>query len=102
MSRRSERRAARSWQRRARRALTTGARVGELLGLTWADVQRDEHGEAQAFKLSADTTKTGAARTLPIGWRLRAELSMRRHAPDGEEHPATTYVFGNEVGEQVT
>jgi hypothetical protein len=25
----------------------------------------------------------------------------RRHAPDGKEHAANTYVFGNEVGEHV-
>jgi integrase len=28
-------------------------------------------------------------------------LEFRRHAPDGKEHPATAYVFGNEVGEPV-
>ena len=26
---------------------------------------------------------------------------MRRQGPDGEEHPADAYVFGNEAGEQV-
>src|SRR5262249_16004973 len=26
---------------------------------------------------------------------------LRRHAPDGKEHPPTAYVFGNEVGESV-
>jgi hypothetical protein len=35
---------------------------------------------------------------LPIGDRLRAELSMRRHAPDGREHPSDAYVFGDEAG----
>ena len=26
---------------------------------------------------------------------------MRRHAPDGKEHPSEAFVFGNDVGEQV-
>jgi integrase len=40
-------------------------------------------------------------RVIPISARLRAELEMRRHAPDGKEHPREAFVFGNDVGEQV-
>jgi integrase len=72
------------------------------LSLQWTQVRRDEKGEARWLELSAAKTKTGQTRTVPIGPRLRGELEMRRHAPDGKEHPATAFVFGTEVGEQVT
>jgi integrase len=39
---------------------------------------------------------------IPVGPRLRAELAMRRHAPDGKAHAPTAYVFGNDVGERIT
>lgn len=83
-------------------ALSTGCRVGELLSLQWAQIRNDEKGEARWLDIRAEKAKTATGRTIPIGPRLRAELSMRRHAPDGTEHPSTAYVFGNEVGEQVT
>ena len=51
--------------------------------------------------LPATKTKSGEMRMIPIGDRLRAELSMRRHAVDGKEHPATAYVFGDETGGQM-
>lgn len=82
-------------------ALSTGCRIGELLSLQWAQIRRDDKGEARYLLLTAAKTKTAESRTIPIGPRLRAELEMRRHAPDGQEHPATAYVFGNAVGEQV-
>jgi integrase len=82
-------------------ALTTGARVGELLSLKWSDIRRDAQGEPRWLDLAATNTKTGEARTIPIGPRLRAELSMRKHAADGSEHPPTAFVFGNTVGERV-
>ena len=82
-------------------ALTTGCRLGELLSLQWHQVQRDEQGQARWIVLEAVKTKTETTRTIPIGPRLRAELEMRRHAPDGKEHKPTAYVFGDEVGEQV-
>jgi len=40
-------------------------------------------------------------RDVPMSQKLRSILDMRRHAPDGKEHAANTYVFGNEVGERV-
>jgi integrase len=82
-------------------ALTTGCRIGELLSLQWSQVRRDDHGEARYLVLTAAKTKSAESRTIPIGPRLRAELEMRRHAADGQEHPATAFVFGNAVGEQV-
>ena len=82
-------------------ALSTGCRRGELLSLQWSQIRRDESDEARWIALPAAKTKTNQARVIPIGPRLRAELAMRRHDPDGEELPASAYVFGNEVGEQV-
>jgi len=40
-------------------------------------------------------------RDVPMSQKLRSILDMGRHAPDGKEHAANTYVFGNEVGERV-
>jgi integrase len=82
-------------------ALSTGCRIGELLSLQWGQVRRDEAGEARWLVLPAAKTKTKEARVLPVGDRLRAVLSLRRHAPDGKEHAATAYVFGDEAGGQV-
>ena len=83
-------------------ALATGARLGELLSLQWSQIRLNDRGDAAWITLSAEKTKTAETRVIPIGGRLRAELSMRRHAPDGEPHPPTAYVFGNEVGERAT
>jgi integrase len=83
-------------------ALSTGARLGELLSLQWSQVRRDEQGEARWIILPPTKTKTAEGRSIPIGPRLRAELTMRRHGPDGTEHGAGAYVFGNECGERVT
>jgi integrase len=83
-------------------ALSTGARLGELLSLQWSQIRRDEQGQARWLVLTAAKTKTAEARTVPIGPRLRAELEMRRHGPDGKELGVNAYIFGNEVGERVT
>lgn len=82
-------------------ALSTGCRRGELQSLQWSQIRRDEHGDARWIVLPAAKTKTNETRVIPIGPRLRTELAMRRHAPDGSEHPLTAYVFGDECGEQV-
>jgi integrase len=82
-------------------ALTTGCRIGELLSLHWAQIRRDDKDESRYIILPAAKTKTAEARVIPIGPRLRAELGMRRHGPDGKEHQPSAYVFGNEVGERV-
>jgi integrase len=83
--------------------LETGCRVGELLGLRWADVLwTDEPGpKMKRFVLSADRTKTSRTRTIPITSRLRAVLDMRRTDPAGHDHPPSAFVFGNDVGERV-
>jgi integrase len=82
-------------------ALTTGCRIGEILSLQWSQIRRDEAGEARWLVLPAAKTKTGETRVIPIGSDLRAVLSLRRHAPDGQEHARTAFVFGNDAGEQV-
>jgi integrase len=82
-------------------ALSTGCRLGELLSLQWSQVQRDEHGRARWLVLAAEKTKTAETRVIPIGPRLKAELEMRQHAPDGKNHPPEAYVFGDEAGGQV-
>jgi integrase len=46
-------------------------------------------------------TKTNEPRTIPIGPRLKAELEMRRHGPDGKELPESAHIFGNELGEEI-
>jgi len=83
-------------------ALTTGCRIGELLSLQWTQIRRDEKGEVRYIILPATKTKTAEARVIPVGSRLRAELEMRRHSPDGKEHLPSAFVFGNEVGERTT
>lgn len=83
-------------------ALSTGCRLGELLTLQWAQVLRDERDQARWIRLPAGKTKTAKARDIPVGSSLRAVLELRRHGPDGVVHELSAYVFGNEVGEQVT
>jgi hypothetical protein len=57
--------------------------------------------DQNALLLPAAITKTSEARDAPLTQNLRALLEMRRHAPDGREHAADRFVFGNEVGEPV-
>jgi integrase len=83
-------------------ALSTGCRLGELLSLQWSQIRRDEKGEARWIVLTASKTKTAETRVVPVSTNLKAMLEMRRLAPDGEEHGPDVYVFGTEVGEQVT
>ena len=82
-------------------ALSTGCRLGELLGLQWSEVRRDEHGAARWLVLPAGKTKTSTNRSIPVGPRLRAELEMRRHGPDGKELGIDANVIGNEIGEPI-
>lgn len=39
---------------------------------------------------------------MPVTPRLKAALAMRRTAPDGQERAPDAFVFGSEVGEQVS
>jgi integrase len=75
--------------------LETGMRPGELLALRWRDVK------GAGLLLPAEITKTNEARDVPITQRLKAVLELRKHAPDGTEHPPEAFVFGNEVGERI-
>jgi integrase len=81
--------------------LSTGCRLGELLGLQWHQIRRDDKDVARWIRLDAAHTKTNESRDIPVGPRLRAELDMRRHGPDGKELPLSAHVFGNEVGEEI-
>jgi integrase len=82
-------------------ALSTGARLGELLSLQWSQIRRDEHGQARWIVLPAAKTKTAEGRVIPVGSNLRATLELRKHAPDGTERPADAYVFGTDTGARV-
>jgi integrase len=75
--------------------------TAELLSLQWTQIRYDEAGEPRSILLPAAKTKTAKARAIPVGARLRAELSMRRHGPDGRQLPGTAHVFGNEIGERI-
>ncbi len=89
-------------------ALETGCRLGEILSLQWSQV----HGLrvmgsrvtwAPRAELVLPWTKTKARRDrrIPISSRLRHVLEMRRLDPAGQALPMDSYVFGNEIGQQV-
>jgi len=63
--------------RMVRLALITGARIGELLAVTWADIGEDE--------LTFVETKNGRSRRLPLSAAIRAVLATcpRRPGHDG-------------------
>ena len=87
--------AASPWlQRLILAALETGCRCGELLALTWGDVNLTR-GE---IVIHGATTKTGTSRQVPISPKLRAVLELSRLDPAGSERPRTHHVFGDAVG----
>ncbi len=78
-------------------AIESGARLGELLGLQWRDVDL-ERGE---ITIRAENAKDGENRHVPISTRLRAVLGMvPRHDPAGDPFGPRHHVFGNEIGER--
>ena len=78
-------------------AIETGARLGELLGLQWRDVDL-ERGE---ITIRAENAKDGENRHVPVSARLRSVLEMvPRHDPAGDPFGPRHHVFGNEVGER--
>ena len=84
--------------------LSTGCRLGEVLGLRWRDIRvtTDARGVThQTIMLSAAATKTNTQREIPVGQRLAAVLSLRQHAPDGQRLGPDAYVFGDACGGQV-
>lgn len=76
--------------------LETGARLGELLRMTWGQMHFDR-SEVGPFQ---DLKEPTLWHVVPMTARLRAVLEMRQQAPDGRPHPPDAYVFGNEVGER--
>jgi integrase len=77
-------------------AIETAMRRGELLGLTWRDVDLDD----RVLTVRAETAKDDETRLLPISQRLAAVLTMAKTDPAGEDYPREAFVFG-EFGEQV-
>jgi integrase len=62
----------------------TGARIGEIVALTWADVKPDYStiwiGKSTTGKFQNDTTKTGKARNVILSPTVAAMLKARREA----------------------
>jgi integrase len=62
----------------------TGARLGEIVALTWADVQPDYSsiwiGKSTTGKFQGSTTKTGVARNVLLSPTIAAMLKARREA----------------------
>lgn len=78
--------------------LDTACRLGEILSLQWRDMSLDRH----EITIQAKKAKTRTARIVPISSRLLATLELRKLNPAGKEFGPDAYVFGNEVGEQIT
>lgn len=81
-------------------ALKTGCRVGELLSLACADVEKED-GQPVWLALKGERTKTGQARVVPVTATLATILATRRHDPNGEPHRPDAHVLGNAVGEPI-
>jgi integrase len=77
-------------------ALETGCRLGELLGLQWADVNL----ERKELLIRAENAKDDESRRLPISTRLAAVLEMARTDPAGHTYLADAFVFG-QLGRRV-
>jgi integrase len=76
-------------------ALDTGMRRGEMLALTWADVD----ARPGWLRLRGATTKSGRTRWVPVSTtRLEAVLGFLRLDAAGGQKPADGWVFSNEVG----
>jgi integrase len=78
-------------------ALETGCRRGELLSLTWRDVNLAR----REISIRPENSKTRTGRVLPVSTRLAAVLEMARLDPAGEEFGPTAFVFGDAVGRRV-
>jgi integrase len=79
-------------------ALDTGMRRGEMLALTWADIE----ARPGWLRLRGETTKSGKTRWVPIATaRLQAVLTFLRLDAAGERKPAPAPVFSNAVGEPI-
>ena len=78
-------------------ALETGCRRGELLSLTWRDVNL----ERREMTIRSETTKTKTGRVIPISTRLAAVLEMARTDPTGKGFGPEAFVFGDVTGAQI-
>jgi integrase len=79
-------------------ALETGCRKGELLSLTWRDVNLDR----REMTIRAERTKTKTGRVIPISAKLAGILELAKTDPTGKDFTAEDFVFGDVVGHQVT
>ena len=78
-------------------ALESCCHQGELLSLTWRDVNLDR----RELTIRAERTKTKTVRALPISDRLAGILEMAKTDPAGKEFGPDKFVFGDAVGAQV-
>ena len=78
-------------------ALETGARRGELLKLTWENVDL----KRRELTIQAATCKTRTGRVIPISDRLAAVLELAKLDPAGQDHKPEKFVFGDEIGGEV-
>lgn len=78
-------------------ACLTGMRKGEMLSLTWADVDL----ERGWINLKGRNTKSGKPRSLAINPQLKAILDFLRTDANGDDKPATCAVLSNECSEPI-
>ena len=79
-------------------AVETGMRLGELLDLTWHDVNLMKG--ASVITVRGETAKDGDVRLIPVSTRLAGFLEMAKTGPDGKEYTPERFVFG-ELGERL-
>ena len=78
-------------------ALETGMRRGELLALTWRDVNL----ERREMTVRPENNKTRTGRVLPVSARLAGILELAKTDPAGQTFGPEKFVFGDVVGQQV-
>lgn len=77
-------------------ALDAGLRRGEMLALTWADVD----ARPGWLRLRGETTKSGRTRWVPVATvRLAGTLEFLRLDLDGHRRAGDSAVFADETGE---
>ena len=78
-------------------AIHTGMRRGEMLALTWADLE----ARPGWIHLKAQNTKAKKERYIPIHPTVQAVLDFLRMDANGKKKPLHAAVFSNEVGEPI-
>ncbi len=78
-------------------ALESCCRKGELLWLTWRDVNLDR----REMMIRAERTKTRTGRVLPLSARLVAVLTHAATDPAGHPFGPDRFVFGDAIGRRV-